>query len=251
MTSTSNRTIDPAQKKLTLGGPPRVGPHAVADTESVAPRDEAQLTIPGADVRPARGAGGAAGGRGRGKKARHRIRSRHERAGRQAGVPIRAISLSLPATVATEWRTFSQRVKRSLVDVMLDAIVANKDRLHEIVRTHQSAVRSGRQPVSDGLFLRTADAGSGLLRGPGGMPLAVDEVDDLGNGQDDEDRPEDPFVTVPLRMLSTNIDTLDQLVYESAADSRSQFVLAVLTAYLTDKRVTAKADPSRGVPMLS
>ena len=149
------------------------------------------------------------GSRGR-KQAKHRIRSRHEKADRRAGVPVKAISVSVPSSVATLWRGHSQRMKRSLVDVVLDAIKANEDRLPDIVRAHQSATRMGRQVVSDGLFLRTAEA---------------EDVES-----------DDPYVTVPLRMLSTNVDVLDSLAYKAAAESRSQLVVAALNAYLADSQ---------------
>ena len=154
-------------------------------------------------------------GSGRRKQAKHRIRSRHEKADRRAGVPVKAISVSVPSSVATLWRGHSQRMKRSLVDVVLDAIKANEDRLPEIVRAHQSAARMGRQVVSDGLFLRTAES--------------------------DDAESDDPYVTVPLRMLSTNVDVLDSLAYKAAAESRSQLVVAALNAYLADSQAEHEA----------
>lgn len=151
------------------------------------------------------------------KQPKHRVRSRHERAGRRAGVPVRQISLSLPSSLAERWRSHSQAKQHSLVDVMLDAIVANKETLGELVRAQQSAARADRLPVSDGTFLRT--------------PATVDE------------RP-DPFVTIPLRMLSTNVDTLDALAYETAAESRSQLVVAALGAFLPTDEATVEQEPA-------
>lgn len=208
MTSTSNRTAG----ELKLGGAPFSGRYA---DEQPPPHDRPageQPTIPGAEV---------AIPRSRRKTAKHRVRSRHERAGRRAGVPVKPISMSVPSTVAVAWRSYSQATRRPLVDVMLDAIVANKDRLPELVRAHQSGLRTGRQPTSDGLFLRTPAPAT-----------------------DTGEEPLDPFVTIPLRMLSTNVDTLDALAYESAAESRSQLVVAVLTAYLGEK---AAAEAARTV----
>lgn len=154
---------------------------------------------------PLDGMGGVPAPRTRRKQAKHRVRSRHERAGRRAGVPVKSISLSVPSSVATAWRTHSQAKRHSLVDVMLDAISAHRDRLPDLVRAHQAATRQAGLPVSDGLFLRTSSP-----------------AEDGG----------EPYVTVPLRLLSTNVDTLDALSYETAAESRSQFVVAVLAAYL-------------------
>lgn len=150
--------------------------------------------------------------RGRRPQSKHRVRSRHERAGRRAGVPVKPISLSLPSSLATAWRTYSQTQRHSLVDVMLDAIVANKDTLNTLVRAQQASARAERLPVSDGLFLRTADPA------------------DLAGSAD-------PYVTVPLRMLSTNVDTLDSLAFETAAESRSQLVVAALGRFLVAKGV--------------
>lgn len=141
------------------------------------------------------------------RKSRHRVRSRHEAGGRRSGVPVKPISLSVPASVSARWRAYSQARRRSLVDVMLDAVNANAERLPTLVREHQTALRTAAQPVTDGLFVRQAAA-------------VRDETD--------------PYVTMPLRMLSTNVDTLDRLTYETAADSRSQFVVAVMIAYLAD-----------------
>lgn len=148
------------------------------------------------------------------RKTKHRVRSRHERAGRRSGVPVKPISLSVPASVSAHWRSHSQARRRSLVDVMLDAVNENSERLATLVREHQTALRTAAQPVTDGLFVRHAVA-------------VRDETD--------------PYVTMPLRMLSTNVDTLDRLSYETAADSRSQFVVAVMIAYLAD----AEADTQR------
>lgn len=148
------------------------------------------------------------------KRSKHRVRSRHERAGRRAGVPVRQISLSVPSSLAERWRSFSQAKQHSLVDVMLDAIVAHKKDLSELVRAQQRAARTDSAPISDGTFLRTST----------------------------EPR-HDPFVTIPLRLLSTNVDTLDALSYETAAESRSQLVVAALTAFLPARTLTEAPGP--------
>lgn len=138
----------------------------------------------------------------------HRTKSRREGAGRRAGMPVQAISLSVPASLAAEWKTYSQSVPRSLVDVMLDAVAATRPRLHVLLRAHQAKLREKTRPVSDGTFLRT--------------PRPPKRLDD-------------PYVTMPLRMLATNVDILDALVHELAAESRSQLVVVALTAWLADR----------------
>lgn len=148
------------------------------------------------------------------RKTKHRVRSRHERAGRRSGVPVKAVTLSVPASTSARWKAYSQARRRSLVDVMLDAVNANAERLPLLVREHQAALRTAAQPVTDGLFVRHT---AGVR----------DETD--------------PYVTMPLRMLSTNLDTLDRLSYETAADSRSQFVVAVMIAYLADAEAEAQS----------
>lgn len=154
--------------------------------------------------------------RARRKASRHRVPSQHERAGRKAGVPVKSISLSVPLSVATAWRAHGQTQRHSLVDVMLDAIKSNEARLPELVRERQAAERAGKMPVSDGLFLRTSTAGP-------------------------DDEPLDPFVTMPLRLLSTNVDVLDSLAYQAAAENRSQLVVAALTPFLVERGVLLPA----------
>ena len=45
----------------------------------------------------------------------HRTRSKREGAGRRQGMPVQAISLSVPASLAAQWKTYSQEVPRSLI----------------------------------------------------------------------------------------------------------------------------------------
>ena len=139
----------------------------------------------------------------------HRTRSKREGAGRRQGMPVQAISLSVPASLAAQWKTYSQEVPRSLVDVMLDAVAATRPRLPVLLRAHQAALREKTRPVSDGTFMRTVPQPKRL---------------------------EDPYVTMPLRLLATNVDVLDAMVHEMAAESRSQLVVVALTAWLADRR---------------
>ena len=139
----------------------------------------------------------------------HRTKSKREGAGRRQGMPVQAISLSVPASLAAQWKTYSQEVPRSLVDVMLDAVAATRPRLPVLLRAHQAALREKTRPVSDGTFMRTVPQPKRL---------------------------EDPYVTMPLRLLATNVDVLDAMVHEMAAESRSQLVVVALTAWLADRR---------------
>ncbi|MGH3352388.1 MAG: hypothetical protein ACRDPS_17090 [Nocardioides sp.] len=139
----------------------------------------------------------------------HRTKSKREGAGRRQGMPVQAISLSVPASLAAQWKTYSQQVPRSLVDVLLDAVAATRPRLPVLLRAHQAALREKTRPVSDGTFMRNVPQPKRL---------------------------EDPYVTMPLRLLATNVDVLDAMVHEMAAESRSQLVVVALTAWLADRR---------------
>ena len=136
----------------------------------------------------------------------HRVPSRRERAGRRAGSPRRQISLSCPASIAAAWKDHSQASGLSLVDVLLDAVSTTHENLPSLVRARQDGEAAASQAVPDGLFWRV----------PG--PVRTSE----------------PFVTMPLRMLSANVDVLDRLVHETGADSRSQVSVVALDAYLRD-----------------
>lgn len=110
---------------------------------------------------------------------------------------MKAVSVSVPFTLAEAWRDRAKNDRTSQVDVLLDAIVTHKDQLSALV-----AAASERPTVSDGLFDRGASA--------------------VG----------ERFVGVSLRIKSTNLDVVDQLAEKHGPVKRSPFVAAVLSAYL-------------------
>ena len=110
---------------------------------------------------------------------------------------MKPVSVSVPLTLAEAWRDRAKNDRTSQVDVLLDAIVAHQGELTEMV-----AARAEKPTVSDGLFDRTPG-----VKG-------------------------ERFVGVSLRIKSSNLEVVDQLVDKHGAESRSQLVAAVLFAYL-------------------
>lgn len=110
---------------------------------------------------------------------------------------MKPVSVSVPLTLAEAWRDRAKNDRTSQVDVLLDAIVAHQGELTEMV-----AARAEKPTVSDGLFERTPG-----VKG-------------------------ERFVGVSLRIKSSNLEVVDQLVDKHGAESRSQLVAAVLFAYL-------------------
>lgn len=111
---------------------------------------------------------------------------------------MRPVSVSVPLTMAEAWRDRAKRDRTSQVDVLLDALVAHRDELTDLV-----AARSEKPTVSDGLFDRTPGAKG------------------------------ERFVGVSLRIKAGNLEVIDQLADKHGADSRSQLVAAALSAYLS------------------
>lgn len=111
---------------------------------------------------------------------------------------MRPVSVSVPLTMAEEWRDRAKRDRTSQVDVLLDGLVAHQDELTDLV-----AARSEKPTVSDGLFDRTPGAKG------------------------------ERFVGVSLRIKAGNLEVIDQLADKHGADSRSQLVAAALSAYLS------------------
>lgn len=110
---------------------------------------------------------------------------------------MKPVSVSVPLTLAEAWRDRAKKDRTSQVDVLLDAIVAHQDELHDLVAA------AGQKPtVNDGLF----------DRGPGSKG--------------------ERFVGVSLRIKSGNLDVIDRLADKHGAVKRSPFVAAVLAAYL-------------------
>jgi len=110
---------------------------------------------------------------------------------------MKAVSVSVPLTVAEAWRDSAKRERTSQVDVLLDALVARQGELTDLV-----ASRTEQPTVSDGLFDRTPGAKG------------------------------ERFVGVSLRIKSGNLQVIDQLVDKHGAESRSQLVAAALSAHL-------------------
>lgn len=122
------------------------------------------------------------------------------RRGAQA-VTMRAVTLSLPATLIQDVRARARRDGISQPEVLMDALVATVDRLPGLL-----AQGSGQsQARSDGLFLRTVSG-----------PSAAGE----------------PLGTLTLRMLGPNVDAIDNLVSEHGAVSRSALCATALREYL-------------------
>lgn len=135
---------------------------------------------------------------------RHRVASRHQRQARREGEQVRAVSVSVPAALAQRWRAHSQATRSPLLDVLLDAVRARETELPDLVAARQAEEDEARRPVSDGMFLRSPD------------------------------RSGETYVTIPLRMVEQNIIDLDRLAVRLAADTRSQLVVAALTAHLDE-----------------
>lgn len=142
-------------------------------------------------------------------------RSGAEKSGKKAGMPVKAISVSLPAHTAAAWKDRARRDGVTQVDVLLDAVSTQHARLGDLVREHRIRQRSGSAPASDGLFVRKQQSDDGF----------------------------DPYVAVSLRMLSANVDVLDGLVHSTGATSRSQLVLAALTEWLGQAEESGSGSP--------
>lgn len=113
---------------------------------------------------------------------------------------MRPVTLSLPANVVQSLRERARRDGVSQPDVLMDALIAAQERLPELLAHAET-----RMIHSDGLFVRRSPA---------------------------KRRPE-PLATLSLRLLSPNLDTIDDLAIKVAAPSRSALCLAALEDYLT------------------
>lgn len=114
---------------------------------------------------------------------------------------MRAVTLSLPVQLIQEVRSRAKREGTSQPDVLMDALVATQERLTELLG------RDGNAPAtrSDGLFTRHAGTAS---------------------------TSEDPLGTLTVRMLSTNVRVIDDLVQAHDAPSRSALCASALRDYL-------------------
>lgn len=109
----------------------------------------------------------------------------------------RAVSISLPVDLAAQVRVQARSAGVSQADVLMDAVLAHRDHLTDLIVAARPA------PARDDLFVRSAP------RAPAG-----------------------PYVALSLRMKSPNVDVLDRLVQEHGAASRSQLCAAALAAHL-------------------
>lgn len=118
---------------------------------------------------------------------------------------VRAISLSLPLTVRNRLREHARRAALSQVTVLLDAVESTVELLSTLIEQGRP------EPADTGMFDRTP-----------ARPAATE-----------------PYVTVSLRTKATNVATLDDLVKQHGAASRSQLCAVALGAYLDKEHAQA------------
>ena len=182
----------PSPRPRTLAPVPEPTPDTVEEQPDSL--TEGPSAAPAKEDAPAAARSGATASTGRTRKAR----AEKSAAGRSASADtMKAVSVSVPLTVAEAWRDSAKRDRTSQVDVLLDALVARQDELTDLV-----AARTEQPTVSDGLFDRTPGAKG------------------------------ERFVGVSLRIKSGNLTVIDQLVDKHGAESRSQLVAAALSAHL-------------------
>lgn len=115
------------------------------------------------------------------------------------GDVMRAVTLSLPASLVTQIKDRARAERVSQPDVLMDALSATHDRLDALLAPVTTP------PTSDGLFLR---------RPPHRTTT-------------------DPMATLSLRLLTANLTAIDELVTKHQAPSRSALCAAALRGYLT------------------
>lgn len=180
----------PSPRPRTLAPVPEPTPDTVE--EQPGSLTESPSRAPAKEDVPLTPSSGATTSAGRKRKARA------EKLARSASADtMKAVSVSVPLTLAEAWRDSAKRERTSQVDVLLDALVARQDELTDLV-----AARTEQPTVNDGLFDRTP--GARMER----------------------------FVGVSLRIKSGNLQVIDQLVDKHGAESRSQLVAAALSAHL-------------------
>lgn len=116
---------------------------------------------------------------------------------------MRPVTLSLPSALVQAVRERARRDGISQPDVLMDAIVASQSELTSLLADGND----GQKLHSDGVFVRRT-AG--------------------------ERRPE-PLATLTLRLLSPNVDAIDDLVRRHEAPSRSALCVAALEHFLKPK----------------
>lgn len=111
---------------------------------------------------------------------------------------IRNTTLSLPTAIVRQLKDRARADRTSQPEVIMDALSSVHHDLGKLLAEREQPV------VSDGLFLRKSSR--------------------TGSSE--------PLATLSLRMLSSNIDAIDELVSLHQAPSRSALCLVALKAYL-------------------
>jgi len=106
--------------------------------------------------------------------------------------------LSLPTAIVRQLKDRARADRTSQPEVIMDALSSVHHDLGKLLAEREQPV------VSDGLFLRKSSR--------------------TGSSE--------PLATLSLRMLSSNIDAIDELVSRHQAPSRSALCLVALKAYL-------------------
>ncbi len=110
---------------------------------------------------------------------------------------VRQTSLTLPPALTGRLRTRARDAGTSQVNVILDAVVAHRHDLVELVHEAEPV------PEKDELFTQS--------------PQRTES---------------EPHAVVSIRMNQQNLDVLDQLVKDAGARSRSHLVATALTEFL-------------------
>ncbi|AFR51504.1 hypothetical protein KTR9_5291 (plasmid) [Gordonia sp. KTR9] len=115
-----------------------------------------------------------------------------------------SVTLSLPTPLCTATKAHNKQNETTIAGTLMDAIVANHDRLPALVE------KLKRQHHDDGLFVRI------------------------------EARPEEERSSLTFRMLGRNLTVIDRLVVEVGAENRSQLCRAALEAHLQSQSVDSE-----------
>lgn len=110
---------------------------------------------------------------------------------------FRPVTLSLPVSLVSQVKARARQEQTSQPDVLMDAVAATVDRLDVLLDASHSSSES------DGLFIRHQAT-----------------------------RPVEPMSTLTVRLLSTNLATIDELAAKHEAPSRSALCAVALRDYL-------------------
>lgn len=117
----------------------------------------------------------------------------------EGATTVRATTLSLPVRLVEALKARATNDRITQVDVLMDALVAAKQELPDLVQVPEN------RASEDGLFVRRRAVVS------------------------------EPTATLSIRMLSRNVDAIDELVASHGAKSRSALCAAALNRYLDPK----------------